>query len=126
MKFALRPESFCIHRLPPGHPVDLARLKDASWYSVTRTSDELSIVAPEGFDPGPGDRQPGWSCLQIAGPLDLAMVGVIAAISRVLADARVSLFAISTHDTDYILVRKHDLETAIRALTAAGHVVTSE
>src|SRR5262245_30460669 len=58
LRFVLRPESFCIHRLPARQRIDLARLDAAGWYSVTRTSDEISVVAPEGVDPGPGDREP--------------------------------------------------------------------
>ena len=125
LTFVLRPEFFCIHRLPPDRHVDLDRFGAASWYSMTRTDDELSVIAPDDVDLGPGDRQAGWSCLQIAGILDFAMVGVIAGISRVLAEANVGIFTISTYNTDYILVRTVDLETAVPALTAAGHVVTA-
>jgi hypothetical protein len=125
LRFVLRPEAFCIHRLPPDRPVDAARFGAASWYSVTRTDDELSVVAPADIDLGPGDREAGWSCLQIAGKLDFEMVGVIAGISRALAEANVSIFAISTYNTDYFLVKTADLETAVRALTAAGHSVSA-
>jgi hypothetical protein len=125
LSFILRPESFCIHRLPPGTRLDLGCLDAASWYSVTRTVDELSVIAPQEIDLGPGDRQPGWSCLQIGAILDFSLVGVLAGISRVLADADVSIFTISTYNTDYILVRHADVATAVRALTAAGHVVES-
>ena len=125
LKLRLRPESFCIHRLPPDRRLDLDRLRGASWYSITRTGDELSVVAPGGVDLGPGDHQPGWSCLQIAETLDLALVGVIAGISKVLADANVSIFTISTYSTDYILVRSGDVDAAVHALTSAGHVVVN-
>jgi hypothetical protein len=124
LKLVLRPESFCISRLPPGRKIDLDGLARAAWYSVTRTDDELSVVAPEGIDPGPGDRQPGWSCLQIAETLDFGMVGVIAGMSRILAEANVSIFTVSTYNTDHVFVRTHDVESAVRALTAAGHRVT--
>jgi hypothetical protein len=124
LRFVLRPESFCIHRLAPDRRISLEGLAAASWYSVTRTNDELSVIAPEDLDPGPGDRQPGWSCLQIADTLEFGMVGVIAGISRILAEANVSLFTVSTYNTDHIFVRTGDVENAIRALTAAGHVLT--
>lgn len=123
LRFILRPESFCIHRLPPYQQLDLDRLGAASWYSITRTNDELSVVAPEGIDLGPGDRQPGWSCLQVGDILDFALVGVIAGIARVLADAKISIFTVSTYNTDYILLKTHDVGTAVSALTAVGHVV---
>lgn len=123
LRFVLRPESFCIHRLPPDRQLSLDRFSAASWYSVTRTNDELSVIAPDDIDLGPGDRQSGWSCLEIADILDFATVGVIAGISRVLADATVSIFTVSTYNTDYILIRTSDVDTAVRALTAAGHFV---
>ncbi|MCC7485378.1 MAG: ACT domain-containing protein [Burkholderiales bacterium] len=125
MKFLLRPESFCIHRLAPDARLDLDAFAGAAWYSITRTEDELSVVAPEVIDPGPGERKPGWSCLQVAGTLDLALVGVLAGIARVLAEAKVSLFVVSTYHTDCILVRQGDLERAVTALRAAGHTVTA-
>jgi hypothetical protein len=59
----------------------------------------------------------------VAGTLDLSLVGVLAGIARALADANVSLCAVSTYDTDYFLVRRGDVETAVHALEAAGHVV---
>lgn len=123
LRFVLRPESFCIHRLPPDRRVNLDRFNAAFWYSMTRTDDELSVIAPDDIDLGPGERQAGWSCLQITGLLDFALVGVIAGISRVLADANVSILTVSTYNTDYILIRTSDVDTAVRALTAAGHVV---
>lgn len=123
LRFVLRPESFCVHRLPPDRRVDIERLRSASWYSVTKTGEEISVIAPDDIDPGPGDRQPGWSCLQIAGTLDFAAIGVLAGISRVLAEANVSILTVSTYNTDYILVRTGDVDTAVRALGAAGHVV---
>jgi len=123
LSFVIRPESFSIQRLPADHAIELGRLGRASWYSITRTSDELSIVAPDDIDFGAGDRQSGWACLQIAQVLDFSLVGVLAGVAGVLAQAKVSIFTISTYDTDYILVRSADLPAAITALTAAGHVV---
>jgi hypothetical protein len=125
LRFVLRPESFCIHRLPPDRQVDLDRFKAVSWYSITRTDDELSVIAPDDIDLGPGERKAGWSCLQIGGTLDFALVGVIAGISSILAEANVSIFTVSTFNTDCILIRTSDVETAVRALTAAGHFVAA-
>ena len=124
VRLVLRPESFCIHRLPPDRKIGLDAFGAAPWYSVTRTNDELSIIAPEDFDPGPGDRQSGWRCLQIAETLAFDMVGVIAGIARVLAAANISIFTISTYNTDHVFVRTADVETAVGALRAVGHVVS--
>ena len=123
LRFVIRPESFCIHRLPPDREVNFERLRAVCWYSMTRTNDELSVIVPDHIDLGPGERQAGWSCLQIGDILDFAVVGVIAGISRILADANVSVFTVSTYNTDYILVRTSEVDTAARALNAAGHVV---
>ncbi len=123
LRFVIRPESFCIHRLSPDREVNLDRLSGVSWFSMTRTNDELSVIAPDDIYLGPGERQTGWSCLQVGDILDFAVVGVIAGISRILADANVSMFTVSTYNTDYILVRTSDVDAAVRALTAAGHVV---
>lgn len=124
LTFVLRPEVFCIHRLPPDATRHLAPLSSAAWYAITRTEHELSVVAPEAVDTGLGKRECGWSCLSVAGVLDFGEIGVMAGIAQVLASANVSLFAVSSYDTDHVLVRTADLQTAIDALTAAGHAVT--
>ena len=120
--FVVRPETFAITQLAPDARLPPA-LFDCAWYSVTRADGELSVVAPEHIALG-GSRESGWACLQIAGTLDFSLVGVIAGIARLLADAGVSVFVVSTYATDHVLVRTHDLETAVSALTKGGHRVT--
>jgi hypothetical protein len=120
--FAIRPESFCIRRIPLDWPLDLRSLC-ADWYSLTRNGEELSLVAPERVDIDAGECQRGWSCLTIQAILEFDMVGVLAAVSRLLAEANVSIFVISTYDTDHILLRTEHLETGVKALTGAGHRV---
>ena len=73
--------------------------------------------------PGGVRHVAGWCCLQVEGPLDLAMTGVMASLAGPLAAAGVSLFAVATYDTDYVLVREADLSVARDALEAAGHAV---
>lgn len=124
LRLLLRPESFAIHRLLPGAPLDFDELRSAAWYSVTRTDEELSIVAPQEINLASGECESGWSCLRVAGKLEFTLVGVIAELSRLLAEAGVSIFTVSTYDTDYILLKSVDLSTAIRALAAGGHEVT--
>ena len=91
--------------------------------SVTRTSTELSIVCREDAVPDGIPRESGWCIFQVEGPLDFALTGVLASITGPLAEAGVSLFAISTFDTDYVMVRERDVEAAAPALRAAGHRV---
>jgi len=89
--------------------------------SVTRTADELSIVCTEDAVPPDVARvERGWRALGVAGPLDFALVGILARLTAALAGAGVTLFALSTFDTDYLLVRAADLEPAIAALRQHG------
>jgi hypothetical protein len=92
--------------------------------SITRTPRELSIVCEERVVPAGERAERGYVALEVAGPLPLGMVGVGAALTVPLADAGISLFAVSTYDTDYVLVKAGSLDAALRALSAAGHVVT--
>jgi hypothetical protein len=96
-----------------------------SFYSVTRTESEVSVVCAEDQAPT-GDHvrvEPDWRALEVAGPLDFTMVGVMAALTAPLADVDVSVFVVSTYDTDYVLVHAAALEKAIEALRSAGHAV---
>lgn len=92
----------------------------ASLLSVTRTPRELSIVCRESRGL-PGLVETGWRCLMVSEDLTFDQVGILASLAQPLADAQVSLFAISTYDTDYLLVKEEKLETATAALEAAGH-----
>ena len=94
-----------------------------SFYSLTHTDNELSLVCRESSAPQQGRVESGWRCLAVAGPLEFSEVGVLAALTLPLAEAGVSVFAISTYDTDYLLVKEERLEEAIRSLQAAGHEV---
>jgi hypothetical protein len=91
--------------------------------SVTRTADELSVVCPEGCVPPGVAREGGWRALEVEGPLDFALTGVLLSVAAPLARAAVPIFALSTYDTDYVLVREDRLEDAVRSLAGAGHRV---
>ncbi len=91
--------------------------------SVTRTPDELSIVCRSDAVPD-GVRHDGpWRALVVDGPLDFAMVGVLHALLAPLAAADVPVFAMSTFDTDFVLVREGDLDRSVHVLRDAGHAV---
>ena len=92
--------------------------------SITRTSDELSIVCDTGVVP-PGVPMEGpWRAFKVQGPLVMTLIGVVAALATPLADAGISIFAISTYDTDYVLVKARELEQALQVLGRAGHQIT--
>ncbi len=93
------------------------------FYAVTRTDEELSVVCEQHLVPADITCQRDWRCLQVAGPLDFALTGILARLTAPLANAGISIFAISTYDTDYLLVQAGQLDAAITALRAAGHAV---
>ena len=94
-----------------------------SFCAVTRTPEELSIVCIERTVPADVTCQRGWRGLKVAGPLDFALTGVLASLAVPLAGAGVSIFAVSTYDTDYVLVWEGQLDTAIDALRRAGFAI---
>jgi len=113
---------FAVCRLAPGEEVP-AWASGGAFSSVTRTRDELSVVCPEGAVPDETRCEGGWRIFQIEGPLDFGLTGVLASVAEPLAKADVSIFALSTFDTDYVLVKEESVERAIAALAAAGHQV---
>ena len=122
LNLTLLPNTFAVSRFAPDAPIpDWATT--APVFSITRTEEELSIVAPESVTPDDVRAERGWRALKLEGPFDFALTGVLASVLQPLADARVSIFAISTFDTDYVLVRFESLNYAISALRAAGHRV---
>lgn len=90
---------------------------------MTRTQDELSVVCEEETVPPQLEADRGWRLLGVQGPLEFSMVGVLAGLATTLANANISIFAISTYDTDYLLVRDQDLHRAVDALRAATYAV---
>ncbi len=117
------PETFAIYRLPP-HAALPSWATDAPIWSITRTADELSIVCPEQLqlDPAVPCESP-WRCLKVQGPLAFTLTGVVAALTQPLADAQISVFVLSTFDTDYLFIKVADFPRAIEALVGAGHEV---
>lgn len=89
--------------------------------SITRTPDELSIVCSASTVPSEARSETGWVAIKLEGPIDLAKAGVLAPLLTSLAEAGVPIFAISTFDTDHVLVREAMLQKAKAALERAGH-----
>jgi hypothetical protein len=92
----------------------------SSFSSITRTDEEMSIVCLQSVVPDGIKCERDWRCFQVAGPIPFTMVGVLASLVQPLSEARISVFAISTFDTDYLLVKAADLARAIDALREAG------
>lgn len=115
-------ESFGVCRLPADAELPSWAMT-GGFSSVTRTGDELSVVCPESALPDGVQGDKGWRCMKIIGPLDFTMVGILAALSGTLAQAGVSIFAISTYDTDYILVKDDNLLRAVASLRTNGYII---
>ena len=83
----------------------------------------MSLVCPEHLAVKTENYSPDWKCLKVTGPLDFKLTGIIAGIPDVLAKERISVFAISTFDTDYILIKRQNLTNAVSALKRAGYQI---
>jgi uncharacterized protein len=124
LRLVVLPGSYAVCRLSPGEPMPDTALH-GEFVSVARTQHEVSVVCPEGRVPAGAQVEAGWRCLKVEGPLDFGLTGVLAALAVPLAEAGVSIFAVSTYDTDYLLVKAEALERAVAALEAAGHQLAS-
>ena len=113
-------ETFAVSKLDKGAAIpDWA--SSGGWWCVTRTDDELSVVCPEPLVPAEVISNRGWKCLKVSGPLDFALTGVLTSLLKPLAEARISVFSVSTFDTDYLLVKTESLAATARLLSVAGH-----
>lgn len=116
---------YTVLRLPAGTtpPADLFTLGGRVLVSVVSAADGVTVVCPTHAAAASEAREDGWRLLSVLGPLDFALTGIMAALAGELAAAGVSLFAVSTYDTDHVLVKATDLERAVVALREAGHEV---
>lgn len=120
LTLSILPDLLAVCRLP-AHDLILAWATHSAFFSVTRTADELSIVCGvQHVPPGVRCEQP-WRAFKIEGPLPFALTGILLSIAAPLADANISIFALATFDTDYVLVREAQFDQAKAALIAAGH-----
>lgn len=126
MTFDLRvlSDTFAICRFDPDAAIpDWA---NGELVAITRTHEDLSIICRQEHVPDDVRAERGWCCLRVVGKLDFSLVGVIASLSTVLADAGISVFVVSTFDTDYMLVKNTNVERAVEALVEAGHSVRNQ
>lgn len=121
MRLTRLPFALCVARYPAGALPALPG--DAPFLSLTRTPAETSVVAPSGALRGASSIEDGWTGFEVAGPLDFGIIGVLADLSAVLASEKISVFVISTFDTDYLLVKNETAGRAVAAWRAAGHEV---
>lgn len=114
------PGRFAVCRLAPDAPIPEWSTK-SDFFSITRTSDELSIVCQQDSVPEGVQCERDWRCLRIAGTIPFATTGVLAGLTAPLAATGIGIFAISTFDTDYLFVKQEDWPTAVDALRCRGY-----
>jgi len=122
LTITIHPERYAICRLESGAPVP-AWAGGSDFLSITRTTLELSVVCAEVMVPQSAHAERNRRLLQIEGTLAFTLIGVLASVAAPLAAAEISIFAVSTYDTDYLLVSEKDLQRATEVLDAAGHTV---
>ena len=127
LDFILLKGEYSIYRFKRDSPIP-EWIYDSDFYSVTRTTDELSIICkPVDLIMGNDIKIDNhWRILKIDGVLDLSLIGIIATVSIILKENKIPIFTISTFDTDYILVKDQDLNKTVAALRHAGHKILTE
>lgn len=121
MELSILPCPLSVVRLDPAEPIPAWALR-SPFFSITRTDDELSIFCQTKFIADGVASNDGWRAFRVSGQIDLELTGILAALSMPLASKQISIFSISTHDTDYMVLREPFLQDAMDVLERAGHV----
>lgn len=117
-------DSLAVCRFQPGmQPPPWASPRPGEFFSATHTPDEVSLIVTQSRAPSDAKCERGFRLLKVQGPLDFNQVGIIAGLSGTLADAGVSIFAFSTYDTDYVMVKQADLDRSLAALGRSGYAL---
>lgn len=120
LKFSRIPGVFTVCRLAPGNPVPEWGLR-GDFFSATRTADEISIVCPAAQVPPGIHHDSGWVCFKLDGPFPFSETGILLSFVQPLSERAIPIFAVSTFDTDYVMVKEAWAEKAVGALQEAGH-----
>ncbi len=127
LTLSLQKEVLAICKLAPDASVPVWAWTPGAFHTVSRTREELSIVCLDSAVPNEvKDKESGWRILKVDGHLDFSLTGILASIAAPLANAGISIFAVSTFETDYVMVKNEKVEEAIKVLTEAGHVIRRE
>jgi uncharacterized protein len=121
-KIKILDKDFAIHRLNPEDKIP-NELNDEKLFWIGKTDEELSIVCKSGIKLSAQETDDGWKAIKLIGPLDLSEIGILAGITKILAEAGINIFALSTFDTDYILVKKSKIDFAIKTLQINGYIL---
>lgn len=97
---------------------------NAEWCFLSKTDEEISVVCPMSSVPMDTlDREDGWKAFRISGILDFSLIGILAGISKILAEHQIGIFVVSTYNTDYILIKEPDFEKALLILAKKGYEI---
>lgn len=121
----VQPTRLGICRLDPAKPIP-DWVYTSAFFSITRTPDELSVVCDETLIPEDQHCHKGWKSIKIRGPLNLSDTGILRSLTAPMAEADIAVFSVSTHDTDYLLVKESDLLQAIAVFSLQGHTIFNE
>jgi uncharacterized protein len=121
MKLAMLPDIFAVCRLAPSADIPQWALQNRTLLSITYTSDELSLVCSQSLVPNSVQYEGSWRAIKVQGPLDFSLTGILVALAAPLAAAHIPIFALSTFDTDYLLLQEEYLSQAKTVLTHNGH-----
>ena len=120
LTLSLLPDNYSICRLAPEADIPPWALA-GDFFSITRTEEELSLVCSQQVVPDGVQCEKGYRCIMVLGPLDFSLTGILASLTASLAEAGISVFAISTFHTDYLLVKADNLKRTVTKLQEAGH-----
>jgi len=124
-KLQLLSDVYAVCRLDGNAPVPDWAIR-GPFFSITRTAGELSVVCPDSRVPADVRKESGWKILMVQGPLGFSLTGVLASLTDPLAREGISVFALSTYDTDYLLVKQEQLKQAVGVLAADGYNVEED
>ena len=120
MELKALPYALTVCRLADASEIDL----NQDFYFLSRTDEELSLVCrTEDTPANTAARDDGWRAFRIEGVLDFSLIGILSKISAILAENKIGIFAVSTYNTDYILVKEENFDRAIRALAENGYTI---
>jgi hypothetical protein len=125
LSLKILPDRMAVCRFEPSAPLP-DWIDKPGFYSITRTAEELSVVCSQERVPLEAESETGWRCFQLSGSFDFSEIGIIFSLTQPLAENDISVFVISTFDTDYLMVKAESFTKAIDVLTAQGHQVKAE
>jgi uncharacterized protein len=123
MRLKILDSTFSVVKFPPAETIPLWAL-NCDVFSITRTDEELSVVCPSECLPTNDEFKEvenDWNCIKVEGILDFGLTGILASLANPLAENKISIFAISTFNTDYLLIKSHSIEKAKVVLENEGH-----